>query len=183
MKKNLLIALIAAASIAPVAANAQAYLGATGGVAHQKATSAGDSVALKDHDTSFEFFGGYQFHKNFGLQAGYVVLNKLRIDSDPVFTIAPNTVYLASTVSYPINKQFAITGKLGVASTRTTFNASKMKTREFRNNTAVVGFGLTYVLTPEITAVAEYENFGRVVNQDGAKLKADNLAVGFRVNF
>ncbi|GEM_PF-5489513 len=183
MKKNFLIALIAAAAIAPVAANAQAYLGATGGIAHQKATSAGDSTQLKDHDVSFEFLGGYQFHKNFGLQAGYVVLNKLRTDADPSFTINPQTLYLASTVSYPINAKFAVTGKLGVASTRTKVSSFTMQNRAYQNNTAVLGFGVSYILTPTITAVAEYENFGKVVNQDGAKLKADNLAVGFRVSF
>src|SRR6478735_8872490 len=101
MKKNLLIALFAAASIAPVAASAQGYLGATGGVAHLKATSDGEA-ALKDHDTSFKFFGGYQFTKMFGIEGGYAILNKLRTEEDSTLTIAPNVTYVAGTVAYPI---------------------------------------------------------------------------------
>ena len=183
MKKNLLIALFAAASIAPVAASAQAYLGATGGVAHQKATTEGEAGELKDHDTSFKFFGGYQFSKTFGIEAGYVVLNKLRTDEDASLTITPNTGYLAGTVTYPLSAKFAVTGKVGIATTRTELSAAGIKGQEFRNNTPVLGLGITYDLTPTIKAVAEYENFGKVVDNNGAVLKASNLGVGIRVSF
>jgi len=181
MKKNLLIALFAAVSIAPVAANAQAFVGATGGVAHQKATSV--TGELKDHDTSFEFFGGYQFNKNFGLQGGYVLLNSLRTDADPTFTITPETAYLAGTYAFPITDKFSLTAKAGIASTRTELAAKAIKPQFHRHTSAVLGLGVSYVLTPSITAVAEYENFGKIVKDDTGTLKADNLAVGIRVSF
>ena len=181
MKKNLLIALIAAAAIAPVAAYAQAYVGATGGIAHQKAANAG--TELKDHDISFKFFGGYQFEKHFGVEAGYVLLNSLRTDADPSYTVTPQTAYLATTVFYPLNNKFSLTGKFGIASTRTEVASSTMKPQFHRHTSPVLGFGMSYVLTPSIIAVAEYENFGKVVNDNAGTLKADNLAVGIRVNF
>jgi OOP family OmpA-OmpF porin len=182
MKKNLLIALIAAASIAPVAAHAQAYLGATGGVAHQKATVEG-AGELKDHDVSFKFFGGYQINKYFGVEAGYVLLNKLRADEATRFTIEPQTAYLAATGSYPLSDKFALTGKVGVASTSTRFSADGVASEKTRQTSPVLGLGVSYAITPTVLAVVEYENFGKVVKEEGGHLKADNLAVGIRVNF
>lgn len=182
MKKNLLIALIAAASIAPVAAHAQAYLGGTVGVAHQKATI--DEVgAVKDHDVSFKFFGGYQINKYFGAEAGYVVLNKLRVAGADALTIDPQTTYLAATGSYPLNDKFALTGKVGVASTSTRISVTGEGSEKTRQTSPVLGFGVSYAITPTVLAVAEYENFGKIVKEDGGHLKADNLAVGIRVSF
>jgi hypothetical protein len=47
----------------------------------------------------------------------------------------------------------------------------------------VLGLGVSYAITPTVLAVVEYENFGKVVKEEGGHLKADNLAVGIRVNF
>ncbi|UUZ50268.1 outer membrane beta-barrel protein [Massilia sp. B-10] len=139
MKKNLLIALIAAASIAPVAAHAQAYLGGTVGVAHQKATI-DETGELKDHDVSFKFFGGYQFNKFVGVEANYVVLNKLRVADADGLTIDPQTTYLAATGSYPLNDKFSLTGKVGVASTSTRFSAVDVATEKNPSNQPGAGF-------------------------------------------
>ncbi|SHH20719.1 outer membrane beta-barrel protein [Massilia sp. CF038] len=183
MKKNLLIALIAAASIAPVAAHAQAYLGGTVGYAHQKATIE-DIGSVKDHDVSGSVFGGYQITKNFGAEVGYVWLNKLRPTADDVtFTIEPQVTYLAATGSFPLNDKFALTAKVGVASTSTRFSAAGEVSEKTRQTSPVLGFGVSYAITPEVVAIAQYENFGKVVKEDGGHLKAQNIGFGLRVSF
>jgi OmpA-OmpF porin, OOP family len=182
MKKNLLIALIAAASIAPVAAHAQAYLGGTVGVAHQKA-SIDEVGSVKDHDTSFKFFGGYQFNKFVGVEGGYVILNKLRVAGTEGLTADPQTAYLAATGTYPLNDKFALTAKVGVASTSTRFSVVGESSEKTRQTSPVLGFGVSYAITPTVLAVAEYENFGKIVKEDGGHLKAQNLGFGIRVAF
>ncbi|HEY0063595.1 MAG TPA: outer membrane beta-barrel protein [Telluria sp.] len=182
MKKNLLIALIAAASIAPVAASAQVYLGGTVGYANQKATF-DDVGSVKDHDVSGSFFGGYQFTKNFGAELGYVDLNKMRFEEDASITVHPTVTYLAATGSFPLNDKFALTAKIGVASTSTRFSAFEVASEKTRETTPVLGFGVSYAITPEVLAIAQYENFGKVVKEDGGHLKAQNIGFGVRVSF
>ena len=181
MKKNILIALIAAAAIAPVAAQAESYVGVSIGRGEQKWSADGDSI--KDHDTAYKFFGGYQFDTNFGIEGGWTDLGKFEMTEDGGISSHPRVLYVAATGTYPLANGFALTGKIGAARTRTTLAVSGIGEGTETKTTLLLGVGGTYAITPTVQAVAEYEYFGKVFNDDGLTMKPSALTVGVRFKF
>ena len=183
MKKNILIALIAAAAIAPVAAQAESYVGASIGRGEQKLSIDGVG-SIKDHDTAYKFFGGYQFNSTFGIEAGWADLGKTEITGGgETATAHPRSLYVAATGTWPLAERFALTGKIGAARTRTSFTVTGEADDKVNNTSLLLGVGTTYAITPTVLAVVEYEHFGKVVDEDGGNLKANVLSVGVRFKF
>ena len=181
MKKNILIALIAAAAIAPVAAQAESYVGNSIGRGEQKLS--GDFSA-KDHATTYKFFGGYQFSTNFGIEAGWADLGKMEVSGGgDSFSTHPRSLYVAATGTYPLAEGFALTGKIGAARTRTTLSVTGEGDEKESKTALLLGVGGTYAITPTVQAVVEYEHFGKIIDEDGASLKANVLSVGVRFKF
>ena len=184
MKKNILFALIAAAAIAPVAAQAaDTYVGADVGRGNQKLTVEGVG-SLKDNATAFKVYGGYEFNANFGIEAGYADLGKSSVGGNGMtITANPHSLYLAATGTMPLAERFALTGKIGVAKTRTDVTATGASDDHTNQTSLMFGVGTSYAVTPTVMAVVEYENFGKVIDQDGVNLKANTLSVGVRFKF
>jgi OOP family OmpA-OmpF porin len=182
MKKNILIALIAAAAIAPVAAQAESYVGASIGRGEQKWSADGDSI--KDHNTAYKLFGGYQFNANVGIEGGWTDLGKFDMsDAGVTLSSHPRALYVAATGTYPLANGFALTGKIGAARTRTTLTLSGVGEGTESKTRLLLGVGGTYAITPNVQAVAEYEYFGKVFNEEGLTMKANALTVGVRFKF
>jgi OOP family OmpA-OmpF porin len=186
MKKNILIALVAAAVLAPVAAQAQSYIGANVGRSEQKVSIEEGSV--KDNATAFKLYGGYQFTPIFGIEGGIANLGKAEISGNGASATAkPRSIYVAATGTWQLQERLALTAKVGAASSRTTVSAAVagfgVESEKVKNSTAIFGIGAAYSITPTVLAVAEYENFGKIVDEDGINLKANVLSVGIRVKF
>lgn len=183
MKKNILIALVAAAVLAPVAAQAESYIGANAGRADYK-INIDELGSFDDNDTAFKIYGGYQFNPVFGIEAGYADLGKAEISvADFTLSARPKSIYVAATATLALNDKFALFGKAGAAHTRTTVSESGDPDTKEKNTTALLGVGASFAITPSVLAVVEYENFGKVIDEDGGNLKADVLSVGIRVKF
>lgn len=184
MKKNILIALIAAAAIAPVAAQAQSsYAGVDIGRSTQKVTV--DNVgSVTDHATAFKLYGGYQFNDNVGIEGGYADLGKVEMTGGATtVTGTPRSLYVAATGTMPLAERFALTGKIGAARTRTTVTVTGLGEDKENKTTLLLGVGATYAITPTVLAVAQYEYFGKIINDNGINLKANVLSLGVRFKF
>ncbi|MES2025295.1 MAG: porin [Pseudomonadota bacterium] len=193
MKKQLLLAVLGTALVSPLAAHAEgAYVGVNVGRAEQKVSIAEGSV--KDHTTGYKLYGGYGFNQNFGVEGGYVDFGKGSISatdagSGVTSTVSskPRSFYLAATGTLPLNEQFSLFAKLGVSFNRTKIhfedttgdseNSSKNRT------SALIGIGATYNFSKNLALVAEYEDFGKVLKEDGVDLKANLLSIGLRYKF
>jgi OOP family OmpA-OmpF porin len=184
MKKHLLIALLAIAGLSPMLAQAQsAYLGASVGRAEQKASVHGFG-SISDSDTGAKLFGGYQVNPMFGIEAGYAVLGEMpQRAGNIIISAEPTSLYLAATATFPLAPQFHLTGKLGYARNTTKLRLSGYANDKEDDNSMVVGIGASYALQNNLALVLEYENFGKVIKNNGIKLKADLLSVGLRLNF
>ncbi|GAB3402401.1 outer membrane beta-barrel protein [Massilia agilis] len=191
--KKLVFALIASAAVAG-AAQAQTTTTTT----DAPRGYVGLGVATADHDYSLsgvtdkdgykasaKVFGGYEFNKTFGVEAGYTDFGK----SDFSFSNASGTgngrsdghaAYIAGKATAPLNDQFAVYGKLGVENSHRFYNTTTGLSGS-SNDTGVYGaVGLQYNLTKEVSLTAEYERYGK--SKDfGAK--ADVWTVGARYNF
>ena len=157
---------------------AQPYVGASLGQADMDARvrlglAPGSDSSASETDTAYKLFGGYQLNRNLGVEAGYVVHGKMKIPlSGRIAALEPKSLYLAATGTLPLNEQFSLFGKLGVANNRL---AGESKAG------ALIGAGLSYAFTPAVSAVLEYEHFRKM--NDQYNLKSRLVSVGVRVSF
>ncbi|MYM66216.1 outer membrane beta-barrel protein [Pseudoduganella sp. FT55W] len=185
MKKTIFAAMIAALA-APLAAQAEgAYIGANVGRAEQKVDV--ESYSFKESTTAYKLYGGYTYNRNFGFEVGFADLreaekrgNGARIASEP------KTVYIAATGTLPLNDQFALFGKVGVASSHVKVSASApgISASGSDNQTSpYIGVGASFALNKNVSFVAEYENFGKIAKDGGSHIKADFFSAGVRYAF
>ncbi|MYM26989.1 outer membrane beta-barrel protein [Duganella sp. CY15W] len=182
---KIVIALIAALA-APLAAHAEgAYVGGNIGRAEQKADIA--SYSVKESTTAYKVYGGYNYTKNFGAEVGFAdlreaekTINGARISSKP------QSLYVAATGTLPLDDQFALFAKVGVARNHVKMDvSSKFGSANGSDNrtSPFIGVGASYALNKNISFVAEYENFGKVAKDGSSNIKADFLSVGVRYAF
>lgn len=175
----------------PLAASAQgAYVGI--GAVQAKYKLESEDYSGKDSVSSAKLYGGYQFDTRFGLEAGYVDHGKARGSfisyGDTVdFRVKARSFYLAATGNLPVNEQFLLLAKLGVAFNRVkdsgTVNGVDTIPVSYNRTTSLIGVGAAYAFTPNWMAVVEYENFGKIFKEEGAQAKAHAFSVGIRYRF
>jgi OOP family OmpA-OmpF porin len=185
MKKRIILAAIAALSV-PLAAQAEgAYAGVSAGRAEQKLHI--DSISLDDSATGYKLYAGYNFLPNVGVEVGYANLGEASVSGNGARASAePKPAYLAATGTLPVSAEVSVFGKLGVAVTRTKLSAtlSGVKLSQSENETTpYVGIGASYAFSKNVSVVAEYEYFGKVLKDGSAYLKADLLSAGVRYSF
>lgn len=185
MKKNVLFALIAALA-APLAAHAEgAYVGGNVGRAEQKLDL--DGFSLKDHETAYKVYGGYNFTQNFGIEGGVADLREAEKSGNGArVSSKARSLYVAATGTLPLNEQFALIGKVGAA-------YSHVKVRGSMPGYSVGGsddqaspyasVGAAFVLNKNISFVAEYEYFGKIAKDGDANIKANLVSAGVRYSF
>jgi opacity protein-like surface antigen len=184
--KKLIFALIAAATAMGSAQAQQGspYVGVgVSSVDHSVSlpgTTNGNSDGYK---ASGKIFGGYDFDKTWGVEAGYVDYRK----SDYSYNLGTQTIhgqseghstYIAGKATAPINDQFSVFGKLGVAE-----NKVKLNDPIFKGDTKTevyAGVGGQYNLNQKVALTLEYERFGK--SKDIGQ-KADVITVGAKYAF
>jgi len=192
MKKALSVLSIAAASVASSGiAHAQSastdnrwYLG--GGLGHVNASPNSSDYADqrpgaqtttgRDNSTAWKAFGGYQFNSIWGAELGYAHLGQFQNSyslpaqsSSGTGTDKLSVWSLAGTATWPINQQFALRGKLGLARLRSdyTFSGTGSGYVAGDNGSAtktnlMVGLGAQYNINRNVALRFDYENFGKV---------------------
>jgi len=190
MKKHLLAALVTSAFAFPIAAHAAgSYIGVNAGSVEQKASV--DGASDSENKTGFKLYGGYGFTENFGVELGYAHLGKV---SDSVvsgnnsasLTYKAQSVYLAGTATFPLASQFSLFGKAGVTANRGKLSASfngSSDSFSSTNTTFMFGVGAEFNFAKNLSVVAEYENFGKVIDENEGNTKAQMVSVGLRYKF
>lgn len=185
MKRTILLAVLAA--LAGTAAAQTTYIGGNVGRAEQKISVDGIG-SLKDHDTSYKLYAGYNFNQNFGLEAGYADLGELK-QSSGIYSIStePTSVYFAATGTLPLEAGFSLIGKVGIARTEVKAHAAIGNLRDSdkaSRSTTYASIGGAYAINTNFSVVAEYEYFGKIAKfEDGGDLKANTISVGVRYKF
>lgn len=101
------VLLAAVASGAQAAENHGFYAGAGAG------QSFVDEGAYDDEDVAFSAFGGYQFNRYFGLEAGYADLGKLEPESTGT-TLEAGSAYFTAVGTLPFTAKFSGYAKAGM---------------------------------------------------------------------
>lgn len=185
MKRIILAAIAAISCNAAFAIEPAAYVSASVGSAEQKLSV--DGISLTDSDTAFQIAGGYRFTPNFGAEIGYTHFGTASASGNGAsVSTKPQSVHVAATGAWNVTPEFAITGKLGAARTRTKGEASfgGMSDSGTEKRTSLMyGVGVSYAFTPKIALIAEYQDFGKIAKDDGVDLKAHVVSAGVRFSF
>ena len=147
------------------------------------------NINRDNHDTAYKLFGGYQFNRNFALEAGYFNLGK--------FGFSANTVPLGAfsgqvkiqgfnldlVATLPLSERFSVFARAGAQAAKTgdtysgnrpvsSFNPSPSK----REVNYKAGLGLQYEVNPSFLIRAEAERY-RISDTAGKKGNADMVSV------
>jgi OOP family OmpA-OmpF porin len=169
--------------------------------------SAGSPLLSESQDktkTAFKLFGGYDFTKNWGIEAGYADFGKPEYKYTGTGALAggagqaemkESAWFAEGKGTYPINDQFNIFGKLGLtynkASLHATSNNAALNaaagfpyTASKSRSQAVFGVGGEFNASKNIGIRLEYENFGNFgdANTTG-RTKVDMWSFGIAYKF
>ena len=202
--------IVGAALAAPAAA--QFYLGAGLGQSSTKFNtndfSLGSALVSETQDkdkTSYKFFGGYDFTKNWALEGGYTNLGKPAYKYAGVGVLAgggtraeekESAWHLALKGTLPLSDQVGLFGKLGVSRNRVSLNVpatgiaafdalaglpfSASKTR----SDALYGVGAEFSATKNIGLRLEWEKYGRFGDTTNTgRTKVDLWSAGLTYRF
>jgi len=190
MQKNFFATLLGTALLLPLAAQAQMapttyYAGIDAGRSEQKFSDGAGSI--KQHETSYQIYGGANLTSNFGVELGYVNFGKTG-DSDGISSlkISPQTFYIAGTATLPLPQHFALFAKAGIgySQTKLSYTSTGLDGDDTVHKTqAMYGIGASYAFPNQVSVVAEYQDFGTVASGDGLSAKANTFSLGLRYQF
>ena len=113
------VAAAGALTLAWNTANAQWYGGASLGQSKMKdASSQLVGTSFEDTDTAFKIYGGYQFHRNVGVEFGYINFGTFKGSGSIGGTALSdnwkaNGINVSAVGTWPLANQFSLLGKLG----------------------------------------------------------------------
>jgi OmpA-OmpF porin, OOP family len=189
------------------------YVGGNVGSSNVKIDTAGINAAVialtgvssavttaKENDVGFKLFGGYRFHPNFAVEAGYFNLGKFSSTTVTTGPAATGTASIKNDNGFnvdlvgiaPINEAFSLFARAGVQTSKTaidavvtipgrgTFPASFSET----STSYKAGLGAQYDFTKSIGARAEWERYRVPGGVSGSsKADVDLFSLGLIVRF
>lgn len=202
MKKSVLVFGVCLVLVSGVVAAQQrgGYFGAAGGLAFSDATEKGyntySSTTTNDsRSTGYKVYGGYTWG-TWGVEGGYYDFAKYTI-AGPIGGIpsqdeyALNAFGISATGTFPIAKNWAFTGKLGIAQATVKYDCVLFCTALIadQNTTSIVpifGMGLKWNVQNNISLRLDWEAIANAkMNQGGSvrTLNAELLSIGAEVRF
>jgi OmpA-OmpF porin, OOP family len=163
--------MIASGLLAPVAALAGPFLGASigqGEVDRDITEPLITSGSFDGKDTAFKIFSGYMFTPNVGIESAYVNFGKLnyagQFGTQPVAdgTVKPWGFNIAMLGAYSMTREFSLLGKLGALfwewRAEDTTSGQPFATGE-RGADVSYGLGLAYSVSRRFSVRVEWERF------------------------
>ena len=153
------------------------------------------SIANRDRDTAYKIYGGYQFNKYIGLEAGYFDLGKFGFTANtlPLGTLNGNIglrgFNLDAVGTLPLSERFSALGRIGInnAQARDSFtgtgavNVANPNPSKWDTNYKL-GVGVQYAFNDALAMRAEMERY-RINDAIGNKGHVDVFSVGLVYKF
>ncbi|MDC8757737.1 porin family protein [Janthinobacterium fluminis] len=184
------IASVAALSSISIAHAEGAYVGAGVTTGRYKfdvpnVSSGGDRSSYK---VGGKLFAGYEFDKTWAVEGGFANFGSksysyVQNGVNGKIDAKTRGYYIAGKATMPINEQFGVFGKLGVARNRDSISGTGAASglSKTDNKTGLyASVGAQYALNKNISLSAELEHFGKSASYGH---KATALALGARYNF
>ncbi len=143
------------------------------------------TITCDDKDTAWKLFGGYQFNKNLGVEAGYVNFGKVG-GTDVIFgtfEIKPTGFEVLAVGTLPINPQFDVYGKLGLFSWDLDASDAFGKISESGTD-LTFGIGVKYNFAKNVGIRLEWQRYNDIGNESTTGTSdSDFIGVGLVFKF
>ncbi|MDD4964839.1 MAG: outer membrane beta-barrel protein [Gallionella sp.] len=146
-------------------------------------------VTCTKTDTAVRGAVGYQFSQNIAFEASYGDYGAAKASNGVVSAKqAASGLQLAVVGTMPLTKEFALTGKLGIANTTMKLSGAvggwTANLGSQSSTTLAYGIGAQYSFTPAIALRAQYEGLGQVTEVGGGtKTGLSLLSAGLVFSF
>ncbi|MYM33068.1 outer membrane beta-barrel protein [Duganella sp. FT50W] len=201
MKKIIFALVASAAALSGTAAYAQsntqdaagtAYIGAGVVGSRYNFDAAGDGSQSGDNKTGSKaagkIYGGYNIDNTWAVEAGYTDFGKRSYNytqggaAGGINTDA-HSYYVAGKGTWPVARDFAVFGKLGVARNHNEVTTSGVASLNGSDNKTALyaSVGGEYAINKNVKVSLEYENYGKSDIDTGRKAGA--VTAGLRYNF
>lgn len=171
------------------------YIGGNVGQAQYRTSCDNVPVSCDDNDLGWRAFAGWQFHRNFAIEGGYFDLGKAEARGfvGAVEANAGAKVHgweLLAVGLLPLNPQFSLFAKAGVARTRVNVSGSAalgsttLSTSSSDTSTDFTfGVGAQYLFTPHLGARLEWQRYNDVGGGNTGKDDIDLFSGGLMYRF
>lgn len=169
------------------------YIGGNVGQSRFRTTCDGVPVSCDDKDVGWRAFAGYQFHRNFAVEAGYFNLGEASANGviGGAAVSAEGKVRgweLLGVVTFPVWQQLSLFAKAGVARTRVSVSGAVAgfgTVVAARDNSTdfTYGLGAEYALTRNIGARLEWQRYDSVGGDNTDKDDLDLFSLGLLYRF
>lgn len=196
MKKILTACAVAAAALTVTPAFAQGYIGLGFGSSTVRGLDGNQGIApssLTGGNTNkglVKLYGGYQITPNWGVEAQYSDLGNRDITLRNGAGVAVATgsykasqFSIAGTGTLPLASNFSLLGKLGASVNGNKLNLAGVSDRG-NTTSLLVGVGVSYNITPALSARLEYEDFGTMAKDaPGGNVRANAYSLSLKYAF
>lgn len=166
MKSKLAIALGTALLWSTTSQAAEIFLGA--GIGQSNIDDSAHAVSIDETEPAWKFYGGMMITDNFGFEAGWTDLGDANSGTVDTETEA---FYAAGVAALPINEEFSVYGKVGLA-----FWDQDINTTSYDGSDLMYGIGAKYKFMDQFHARLEWEQYN-------ADLEASVISVGAGLQF
>lgn len=153
MKKHAIVFAAILAATAAHAAEPQTYVSVAAGASRLNIDCAG-ATACDKSDTGTKLAVGYDFGNGFSLEGGYISFGKFKgSDGQLSATIKPTAFTLGGAFALPLNTDWGMNFRLGVAQVKTKINASAgaLSASDSESKAKVyAGLGLSYAISKSV---------------------------------
>lgn len=157
------------------------YVGLSGGRSLYDLSSGPAGLAYDDTDTAWKLSTGGYFHRNFGVEVGYLDFGRAyRLDG----RTKARGINLSLIGRAPIGDRLELFAKAGTTYSRTSTSAAPVYGLRAGRNSGMglsYGLGASWGFTPNIAAVLEWERHRLHFSDDTSS--ADMATVGVRYRF
>ncbi len=178
-RKIAIATVLAAGAFAAQAADF--FVGGSLGASHYHTEDIG-GVHQDRNDVGLKAFGGAMFTPNFGIEAGYANLGKVKATAGNVTGSLRGTgFYLDGVGEFPVGGNFSLLAKVGVFRGELKAEVPGYLDDKDTGTDIKLGFGASYAITKNLSVRAEWERFR--FNAFDDKGDADLFSVGMRYRF
>jgi OOP family OmpA-OmpF porin len=181
MKKIIIAALLSVLIAAPALADNTGRFYVAGDLG----TASYSNMSPFPNPGVFRIAGGYHFSPMLAAELGYSVFGDSTV-SDPLGSIklSASSLQIAAVGSLPLNEQFDLIGKIGLASNSEKFTGSGSYAggASYSESDLLIGLGAQFNVNSRVSVRLLYDSYGKFDNYPDP-MKATSISLGVAYNF
>lgn len=134
--------------------------------------------------TVMRIAGGFHFSPELAVELGYSMFgdSNMTLNCCGPATTSASSFQVSAVGSLPLNKQFDLIGKLGLASNVEDYADATGYSASWSQSDLLIGFGAEYHVNSQVSVRALYDNYGKFDNFF-RPMKATSFSLGAAYNF